>query len=44
MMSTDWPGNDFRMELLKVRIATEGDDEAYRLIAGGNYERILKGY
>ena len=44
MMSTDWPGNDFRMELLKVKIATEGDEEAYRLIAGGNYERILKGY
>jgi len=42
VMSTDWPGNDFRMELLKVQIATEGDPEAYNLIAGDNYARIMK--
>lgn len=43
LMSTDWPGNDFRMELLKIQIATEGDPEAYRRITGGNYETILNG-
>ena len=43
VMSTDWPGNDFRMELLKVEIATEGDEAARRAITGDNYARIMRG-
>lgn len=41
LMSTDWPGNDFRMELLKIEIASEGNDEIFKLISGENYSRIF---
>ncbi len=41
LMSTDWPGNDFRMELQKIEIATETIPEAYELIAGENYRRLF---
>ncbi len=40
LMSTDWPGNDFRMELLKVEIAANGDERIRNLISGENYARI----
>ncbi len=42
LMSTDWPGNDFRMELLKIEIAANGDEGVRKLICGGNYSRIMK--
>ena len=42
VMSTDWPGNDFRMELLKIEIASDGDQETFRKIAGENMKRIMK--
>lgn len=40
LMSTDWPGNDFRMELLKIKIVANGDDGIYQAIAGHNYARL----
>ena len=42
VMSTDWPGNDFRIELLKIEIASDGDQETFRKIAGENMKRIMK--
>ncbi|MDR3294428.1 MAG: amidohydrolase family protein [Clostridiales Family XIII bacterium] len=41
LMSTDWPGNDFRMELLKIEIASGGDKSVFRRIAGENYLKIM---
>ena len=41
VMSTDWPGNDFRMELLKIEIASEGNQEVYQKIAGENMRKIM---
>ncbi|MFR3031229.1 MAG: hypothetical protein ACLTNO_08010 [Blautia sp.] len=41
VMSTDWPGNDL-MELLKIEIASDGDQETFRKIAGENMKRIMK--
>jgi predicted TIM-barrel fold metal-dependent hydrolase len=41
VMSTDWPGNDFRMELLKIEIASDGDKDVFGKIAGGNIKRIM---
>lgn len=41
VMSTDWPGNDFRMELLKVEIAANGDKDVFGKIAGENIKRIM---
>ncbi len=42
VMSTDWPGNDFRMELLKVELAAEGDLDTYHKITGENMKKIMK--
>lgn len=42
LMSTDWPGNDFRMELLKISIACEGIPGAYAQITGENYARVMR--
>lgn len=41
VMSTDWPGNDFRMELLKVKIAADGDQEIFDKIAGENMRKLM---
>ncbi len=41
VMSTDWPGNDFRMELLKIKIAADGDQEIFDKIAGENMRKIM---
>jgi predicted TIM-barrel fold metal-dependent hydrolase len=40
LMSTDWPGSDFRIENLKLELATEGSPEARRKIAGENYAQL----
>jgi uncharacterized protein len=42
LMSTDWPGNDFRFELYKIELLTENDPEARHKITGDNYTRMLK--
>ncbi|MDR2156422.1 MAG: amidohydrolase family protein [Clostridiales Family XIII bacterium] len=41
VMSTDWPGNDFRMELLKIQIAADGNEDVFGKIAGENIRRIM---
>lgn len=41
LMSTDWPGNDFRMEILKIKIASKGDESVFNKIVGENYLRII---
>jgi predicted TIM-barrel fold metal-dependent hydrolase len=41
VMSTDWPGNDFRMELLKIEIAADGNQDVFGKIAGENIKRIM---
>ncbi|MDR7523477.1 MAG: amidohydrolase family protein [Armatimonadota bacterium] len=40
LMGTDWPANDFDLQLEMVRRAT-GTAEAFELVAGGNLARIL---
>ena len=42
MMSTDWPGNDFRLERLKIQVVTKGDDEARKLIEGETYQGLIE--
>jgi predicted TIM-barrel fold metal-dependent hydrolase len=44
MMSTDWPGNDFRLEVLKIELMTEGDPDARRKIMGDNYAKLMARY
>lgn len=41
-MSTDWPGSDFRVEHVKVRVACEDFDGAWEAISAGNYLRLFK--
>jgi len=43
LMGSDWPASDFRLELLKIELATEGHPGAFAQIAGGNYERLFLG-
>jgi uncharacterized protein len=42
LMSTDWPGNDFRFELYKIELLTENDPEARRKITGENYAKMVR--
>lgn len=44
LMSTDWPGNDFRLELMKIELMTENDLDAQRMIMGENYLKLMKRY
>lgn len=44
MMSTDWPGSDFRVERLKVQVVTEKNDDARRLIEGESYRRLVESF
>jgi predicted TIM-barrel fold metal-dependent hydrolase len=41
LMGSDWPASDFRLELLKIKLATDNDADAFAMIAGGNYEGLL---
>lgn len=41
LMSSDWPGSDFRLEYFKLELATEGDPAVRDKIAGGNYARLF---
>jgi hypothetical protein len=41
VMGTDWPANDFDLQLEMVRRAT-GSVEAFSLVAGGNLARVLR--
>ena len=40
LMGTDWPANDFDLQLEMIRRAT-GSEEAFKLVAGGNLARLL---
>jgi uncharacterized protein len=44
MMSTDWPGNDFRLEILKIELMTEDDPQARQKIMGDNYATLMARY
>jgi len=41
LMSSDWPGSDFRLEYFKLEIATEGDILTRQKIAGENYAKLV---
>ncbi len=41
LMSTDWPGNDFRLEYEKIKIAAGEDKSALDKIAGDNYANLI---
>jgi len=40
LMGTDWPANDFDLQLEMIRRAT-GSQKAFELVAGGNLARLL---
>lgn len=41
IMGTDWPGNDFRMEIQKVELACDGDKEVLQKICCDNYRKLV---
>jgi len=40
VMGTDWPANDFDLQIEMIRRATGGKD-AFEMVAGGNLARML---
>ena len=41
VMGTDWPGGNFELSILKTKLASQGDERAFELMAGGNIARLL---
>ncbi len=41
LMSTDWPGSDFRVEVVKIEVACEEFPGAFDKITGGNFLRLF---
>jgi len=41
LMSTDWPGSDFRVEHVKLQVACEGNPDAWKKITADNYIRLF---
>ena len=44
LMSTDWPGNDFRFERYKIELLTENDPKARQMIQGDNSRVVIKAF
>ncbi|MPM59450.1 hypothetical protein SDC9_106292 [bioreactor metagenome] len=41
LMGSDWPGDSFKLSLLKAELAAQGSREAFELMTGGNIARLL---
>jgi len=41
LMSTDWPGDNFQISILKAKLAAQGNQHDFELVSGGNIKRLL---
>jgi uncharacterized protein len=41
LMGSDWPGSDFRIELFKIKVATEDNPAAFEMVAGESYRKLV---